>query len=168
MLSDEHFHSGWRIAGFEGVERVAGAMGRPDLLCILVEGMVIGARRCFFAVVDGHFELVRMEQGIERKLVAAIYSHPNHTIGPLHPPKSEEDCLRDLEQGSWPRRMSLLTWLAGVHWDGTDPEVWHEDEVTASLALRLQASPRIRAAMESLARSEDAWIRDAARLALPR
>ena len=62
----------------------------------------------------------------------------------------------------------MLTWLAGWHYEGTHPNLWHEDEAAAALALKLQKSPRIREAVDVLSRDADAWTREAAELFLRR
>jgi hypothetical protein len=165
ILDDSVFLSGWRHWDFRGVTKLARSES-PDVLLIRSEGMIIPNRWHYFALAGDHLEVVRLEAGEPKKLDSNYYRSPNHTIGPLQPPADEDECMRALEGRSWSRRMSLLTWLAGNHWDGTNAHLWHEDEKVAALGLRLQSSPRVRAALEALSRSPDAWTREAAAFAL--
>jgi hypothetical protein len=165
ILDDSIFLAGWRHMDFAGVAKIARPEGL-DVLLIRSEGLHISNRWQYYALAGDHLELVRLEDGKPAKLHANYYRSPNHTVGPIHPPADEDECVRILEGPSWTRRISVLSWLAGIHWDGTDAHLWHEDEKISALALRLQSSPRIHATVESLLSTQDTWTREAAFLAL--
>lgn len=165
VLDDSIFFAGWRHLDFGGVTKIS-RPDAPDVLLIRSEGLPGLNRKQYYALAGNRLELVRLEAGKPPELQSNEYRSPNHTVGPLYPPADEEECVGGLDAPSWTRRMSLLTWLGGTHWDGSNPNLWHEDEKVATLALGLQASPRVRAAIEALARNADAWTREAASMAL--
>jgi hypothetical protein len=167
VVDDSIFLTGWRHLDFTGVSKVLRPKF-PDVLRIGCEGLVIRNRRHFYALAGDRLELVRLEGDEPAKIQANFCTSPNHTIGPVYPPAGEEDCVQALQNASWTRRMSMLTWLAGIHWDGSNPNLWHEDEKAATLALNLQSSPRSLAAVKALAGAEDAWTREAVGLVLDR
>ena len=162
---DSAFFGGWRHLEFTGVEKIV-RPGGPDLLLITSETMLLPQPRAYYALAGERIELVRLE--VDGKLYPNYYTSPNHTIGPVHPPSDEADALRALEGDSWTRRMSMLTWLAGSHYTGKNPELWHEDTKVAELARELKWSPRVKAAVEALAKNPDPWTRDVAALFLTR
>ena len=165
ILDDSIFLSGWRHLDFTGVSKLS-RQNAPDVLLIRSEGLPGLNRRQYYALAGNHLELVRLEAEKPPELQSNHYGSPNHTVGPLYPPANEEECVGALEGASWTRRLSMLTWLGGYHWDGSNANLWHEDEKVAMLARTLQSIPRVRASMQNLSGSSDAWIREAASLAL--
>jgi len=162
LLTDNAFLSGWRHLDFEGIDRCADE-GRPaDLLRISTWSMVQGHLQQFYALVGDRVEIVRLEAKGEPEPLKINYASPNHTVGPVVPPLDEKDCVDTLESGTWARQLSVLAWLGGIHWDGSNPQVWHEDQDAVRAFSNLHSSPRVQMQVARLTQSPDPWIRHAA------
>lgn len=162
LVGRSEFSAGWRLAKTGARVLNSADVGAP-LLEISTEGFHDIARE-FYALTRGGAVLVRIEKS-DGKAARNTYNYANRTIGPRPPRRSFERWARALESGDAVETLGALVWLGGSH---APPEKGVRGESTDDFktASALRAAPGVRAALARLAKSENAWIREAAELVL--
>lgn len=179
LVGRSEFSAGWRLTK-TGARIVNSEAGGAPLLEISTKGSHDITRE-FYALTRGGTVLVRLEKS-DGKAARNTYDYANQTIGPRPPRRSFKRWARALESGDAVEVLGALVWLGGTHAPPDDYELdgtiniggmmtttkvargeSAEDFKTASA---LRAAPSVRAALARLAKSENAWIREAAELVL--
>lgn len=179
LVGRSEFSAGWRLVA-RGARVVDSAEVGAPLLELSTEGWHDIARE-FYALTRGGAVLVRLEKSGGRAARNA-YDYANHTIGPRPPRRTYARWARSLESVDAVEALGALAWLGGSHappgdyeWGGTinvggkrvpTNVARGESAEDFRIASALRAAPAVRAALARLAKSENAWIREAAELVL--
>jgi hypothetical protein len=120
----------------------------------------------YYSLVGEQMLLIRLEDS-EGKLIPNIYGASNHTIGLNQTGRSAAYWEKSLESNDRAEVLAALIWLGGIHWNPAvaAPDYQHEDMSEARLAEEVRALESVKAAITRLRKSDDAWVRDAAKLA---
>jgi hypothetical protein len=161
-LSSVDFRTGWRCRVLNAQAEVKPAVPGPIL--VIQSGLSMGGTDVatqYYARTEPGLALIRLEDG-EGRSIQNRYDHDNHRIGPEPPPRSPEAVEEALASADVVEILRTLLWLGGQH--ATDPareyspsNVAEEKKVRAALARA-----GVRARIEELKKSPNAWIREAA------
>lgn len=162
------FSTGWRI-DIRGARLLApGEHGFPAFAvdtAAAINGRTVP--REIYALTRDHVALVRLEDS-SGAATRNNYMYPNHTIGPEPPARTVEGWERVFAGSDPALLLEALTWHAGIHRSPgkRERDVQSEEDTDAELAARVRQSPLVRRRVEELTHDPDAWISEAARLAL--
>jgi hypothetical protein len=160
------FYTGWRTdlvsASFQYSPRTKSQMIVLHTVPVMNGGWQIGNE--YFALRNDHLALIRIETANGESLQNE-YVHANSEIGVVPEAHTEEDWAKMLESNDIIEMLSALVFLGGRHIaPADDPDAPGKSQY-AGLFEQLLANPRIREAIEQLAKSHDEWVRQAAMLA---
>jgi hypothetical protein len=158
------FAGGWRI-----LVSHARAFPHPVLACSLLElssSVRINSgedvAKQFYAVIHDDLVLVRLEDSSGRRISNSFLA-PNYIIGPAPPVRSAEEWEHALLSSNAVELLRTLVWIGGHHRDvDSDSNPFAEPKSDAQLALDVRHRPGVRARIEELKSSPNAWIREAA------
>ena len=168
LLDSSEFGAGWRIfltdIRFIYVKDIEGVV-----LEVESHRAINGAdvAKQYYAFVGDKMRLIRLEDSTGA-LTPNYYSTPNHNIGLTQTGLSAAEWQEALLSNDVAEVLATLTWLGGVHLDrryGDKREYWHEDPAEARLVEEVRARPAVKTAVKALKRSDNRWVRDAARWA---
>jgi hypothetical protein len=139
-----------------------------DVLEVESEPVINGrdVAKQYYALIGEKLLLIRLEDS-KGKLIRNVYGAPNHTIGLNQTGRSSADWAKSLESNDRAEVLAALTWLGGIHWNPgmAAPDYLHEEMSEARLAEEVRALETVKASVNRLRHSDDAWVRDAAKLA---
>jgi hypothetical protein len=169
LLTKCDFSTGWRISIDDARWLDHVGHGFPCLLVCSspsINGADITSQ--YYALLDDTLALVRLEDSTGN-FETVNYHNPNHTIGPDPPKRTAVEWELALQSPDPAEILRTLVWLGGAH---SDPPIKDADHMCvekfedAALALEVRARPDVRTAVETLTRSNDSWLREAAANAL--
>jgi hypothetical protein len=167
LLTKCEFPTGWRITIKDARWLEDSGHGFPCLrVCSAasINGADIASQ--YYAFLDDNFALVRLETSAGAD-VPIFWSGSNHDIGPPAPKRTPEQWEMALRSSNQAQVLQTLVWLGGHHPDLPFLEKYGApgqfEEATRALATR--ARPEVRSVVETLTRSEDLWLREAAQTA---
>lgn len=165
-LSTTDIHTGWRrspqevkIIETENIDGSTLMISSQDMRPLV---------RHYYAFTGTQVALIRLEDG-KGKIVRNIYAFSSSPdIGPETPQRSAQQWETALAGGHPVEVLETLVWLGGIH---ADPEqiddfIAHEKLEDARLFQSVRVMPNVRQTLEQLKHSNNAWIKEAARLAL--
>jgi hypothetical protein len=164
LLTKSHFLTGYRISMDDASWLTDSGHGFPCLLVrstASINGLDVACQ--YYALLQDSFALVRLEDSAGA-LVQVDYHSPDHTIGPPVPQRTPEEWEAVLRSSDRAEVLRTLLWLGGSHSDppledmGLSVEPF--EDATRALVTRRRAG--VCSAVESLTRSEDGWMREAA------
>jgi hypothetical protein len=125
-----------------------------------------GDEKQYYARIGDRFDLVRLE-GDGGKAIRNPYCVKHFRSGPEAPQRTAADWQTDLLSSDRLKVLRALVWLGGEHWDlkgGDNTQYENADDV--QLVHQVRADPKVVERLTALAKREDAWLQDAAVLAL--
>jgi hypothetical protein len=158
------FRAGWRAELYDASMEYSKELD-SDLI-VLRTAPVINGRNIakeFFALKDDRLRFIRLEND-KGKLVQNEYIFPNYEIGIIPNANTVEQWTALLQSKEKADVLSALVFLGGKHIDELLPGP--RESTYVNLYRELAASARIHELIEGLSKSENAWIREAALLAL--
>jgi hypothetical protein len=161
------FQTGWRITLVDASIEYSDSLA-SDLVVIHTAPVVNGLNiaREYFAIKNDRIRVVRMEND-KGELVQNEYVFPNYEIGVVPTASSADEWERLLGSKDKVDVLSALVFLGGRHVDGPDQDFGpgpHESKY-AGLFEQLAGSARIGELIQTLGKSDNVWIRQAAALA---
>lgn len=127
-----------------------------------------GPARSFYASVGERIALVRLEDA-EGRLVPNVYAERRLRIEPQPPWREVADYDRVLRSGGWAETLEALVWLGGEHASSEAEDrdsLDKEAQGDRRLAEAARGDRPLRDSLERLARGDDVWTAEAARMAL--
>jgi hypothetical protein len=167
LLNSVAFSTGWRI-DLTSAKLVNEPLVKGDVIEVRSSPVINGraVSRQLYGIIGSRVALLRLEDS-RGKLAANIYGAPNHRIGPYPPKRSAAEWEQALASTQPMIVLEALAWLGGYHRDDLSPtDVYIEDLEAAKLVAAVRQRPAVRQRLGRLARSENAWIRQATKLAL--
>jgi hypothetical protein len=165
-LGQWHFSTGWRISMHSAAISYSEDFS-AHIVSVVTTPHINGrdVAKQFFAISDNELYFVRMEDH-NGQLLDNDYATPTFTIG-IHPSaQTPEEWMGLLSSGDKAVVLSALTFLGGYHGDPTHPSTIElEDVDQLRMVKRLRNDGRVRALVHHHMKSDNTWIKDAARLA---
>jgi hypothetical protein len=166
QIAEWSFHTGWRTDLVDAELKHSPHTGSLVLSLkttpVMNGGWQIGYE--YFALRNDHVALIRIETATGEPLQNE-YVHANQEIGLVPEAHTLEDWAKMLESNDDIEMLSALVFLGGRHIaPADDPDAPGRSQY-AELFEQLLTNPRIREAIERLAKSDDEWVRQAATLA---
>ncbi|HET6247141.1 MAG TPA: hypothetical protein VFE47_05520 [Tepidisphaeraceae bacterium] len=124
------------------------------------------SQREYFALIGEEFALVRLEDD-QGRLAANNYTWRIPMKGPPVPKRTRAEWIATLNSGNPAEELATLAWLSGSHLKSTDPrpENVNEESVDDSRIFEeVRDDPATPIALEKLADSKNAWIKEYVRL----
>jgi hypothetical protein len=162
------FQTGWRMTLVEASMQYSTELTN-DVIVLTMARFVNGRdiAREYFAVNNGQLRLARLED-TKGSLVQNDYIYPNYEIGIVPEATTAEEWTSLLESKSRAEVLSALVFLGGRHIAEKERPIFRNEPREsryATLFEELLSNPRIHELIESLTKSEDDWVRQAASLA---
>jgi hypothetical protein len=189
LRGSSDFSSGWRTYVNEVQITARGGVKAP-LLKMSVSGYPQRAAAEYYALLGDRAVLVRLE-GRDGKPVRNAYGCPYPSTGPPAPRRTAEEWARALASADAVEVLQALTWVGGRHESLEDLkeeqeqerrmlEAYHDPPESSSATLdrcpgaaddavlyeAVRAREDVRLWLGELSKSKDAWVRQAAELAL--
>jgi hypothetical protein len=173
LIRSSAFQTGWRITVTD--IRVVYLPQIRRLALEVKSAPAINGRdvaKQFYALVNDEVLLIRLEDKAGR-LIRNAYGAPNHTFGFTITGRSAKEWKDALESGDFAEVLATLSWLSGTHLDPNEavpevsgmPPVAHEEIAEARLAADVRGREDVRRQVKALLRSQNLWVRHAAKLA---
>lgn len=164
LIDSAEFGAGWRISVSE-IRFIKAKDIEGEVLEVRSYRHINGADvvKQYYALLEDTMTLIRLEDS-SGALFQNTYRTPNHTIGQTKTGRPAADWERALVSNDTAEVLAALTWLGGHHLDPSeaDGSYVYEDLSEARLAKEVRQRPAVKAAVNALRNSNNAWVREAA------
>jgi hypothetical protein len=167
VLSETEFDTAHRCY-LRDVELQQGGGELPLVVLKTAYPFVDGGNRQYYAIIGDRFDLIRLEKrdgAVERN----VYDSVHFAAGPPVPIRTEAEWVADLLSEDRLRTLRTLVWLGGVHRvfkEGDELRPDREDPGQVTVVRQVRKNPAVLARLRELSQSKDAWLSEAASLAL--
>ena len=123
-------------------------------------------QRQYYALLDDHFVLVRMEDD-KGRLVGNSYCWSKPVKGPEVPKKSRDEWIRTLSSSNPVEQLATLVWLTGRHLPSGDKREKNINQESVEDSKRFEEvrdAAETKKAIAELANSKNAWVKEYANL----
>ncbi|MCA1623081.1 MAG: hypothetical protein LC768_16010 [Acidobacteria bacterium] len=160
------FPSGWRI-GLKGIRVIYKSEIGREVIEVESEPVINGRDivEQYYALIGEKVLPIRLEDS-RGKLVQNYYEFPNMTIGFTIVGRSAEEWKKALNSEDRAELLATLTWLNGIHSNPVKHSTLTSGEEIneARLVEEMHSQAEIKAVLKRLLQSDNAWIREAAKL----
>jgi acylphosphatase len=168
LINSLSFDTGWRIELKDIKVKYSKAIQRK-VIEVGSEPVINGrdVTKQFYALIGKEILLIRLEDS-KGNAIQNIYGAPNYIIGLNKTGRSVGEWESALQSEDTAEILSALSWLNGVHWNPSkeQTENFYENINEANLVEKVRASQIVEEKISELLRSENTWLKDAAKLAV--